>query len=669
MRLCMMYHRPTLQKRLKPASLLLIPIIPTLVYVLALVFYPNRDWLILWPRDFGAPLSTVLIVAGAVLLYLLIALAFWRHVRTTSKLTRRDKLLLLAVFVLGGLMLQVVATLPSEPDVWAGIVRRTYAAFIGGYYTVGAPITHVADFIGRYAERAPLYPVHQARHPPGLSLIFWAGAQLFKPFPIVADAVANLMRPESCLSGLPVNVPSNVMAAGLFGLLVEVATAMLVALPLYAVVKRLAGQQAAALSVLLYPLVPGFGMWLSQFDRGLGLGLMTLIYLAERWVTERKAVFALLAGLVLSLCTFMSFGAAPMGLAAALYALVRIGQRTPRAEWGRWVRPAAIALVLAGVGTASLWLITYAAFGLNPIQLYRVVFDSHLGIDFPYWPFVLWHPWDVLTFVGLAVVAVAVGFGWRMAPHTGAPLTAAFFITLAVLSLMHVARGETGRVWIFFAPLAVGACAIALTTRPQSSPASPDPSNRYPSNRLTVVVMVMLAIQLVPQAVLMRVMTGYGIPPEQLPVAVVPDDAVKVDARFTGTGQIALLAYKMGELKPGERGQITLYWQRMSPPAEPIETAFKVFVHVAQDDRDQVRVASFDAMPMDWKYPTTCWQPHQVVQDVQPLPVNADAPAGLYPVFVGLYDPATETRPPTFASPPAQQMYGSVRLPTMAQVR
>ena len=642
--------------------LLLIPILPALLYTLVLVFYPNRDGLILWPRDFNVPAATVLIVAGVVMLYALMAFAVWMRLHRWVQLSRRDKLLLIGVFVLGGLALPVVATLPSEPDVWAGIVRRTYAAFIGGYYTVGAPVTDVADFIGRYAERAPLYPVHQARHPPGLSLIFWAGAQLFKLTPSLADTVANWMRPESCLSWLPVNAPAHVMAAGFFGLVVEVVTALLIALPLHAVVKRLAGQPAATLSVLLLPLMPGFGMWLSQFDRGLGLGLMTIIYLVERWVAGRKVSFAWLAGFVLSVCTFMSFGAVPMGLAAALYAVVRIGQTTPRAQWRGWMRPAIIAAILAGVGAISVWAVAYLAFGLNPIQLYRVVFDSHLGIEFPYWPFVVWHPWDVLTFVGLAIVAVAAVLGWRKA----APLAVAFFVTLAVLSLLHVARGETGRVWMFFAPLAVGACAIALTSRAAASESVSQPQTIHV---LVGVVMLMLGVQLVPQAALMRVMTGYGIPPSQLPVTTIPDDAVKIDTRFTSSGQIALAAYQIGELHPGERGQITLYWQRMSPLDEPIQTAFKVFVHVANDDRDQARIAAFDAMPMDWKYPTTCWQPNQVVADVQPLPVNADASPGQYPVFVGLYDPVSDTRPPTFVSPPAQQMYGSVRLPTLAEVR
>jgi hypothetical protein len=45
-----------------------------------------------------------------------------------------------------------------------------------------------------------------------------------------------------------------------------------------------------------------------------------------------------------------------------------------------------------------------------------------------------------------------------------------------------------------------------------------------------------------------------------------------------------------------------------------------------------------------------------------------DAKPGQYPIFVGLYDPAKNERPPTFASAPAKQMYGSVLLPDPATV-
>ena len=39
---------------------LLIPAIPTTIYVLNLLFYPNRDLLILWRREFNVPLDAIL---------------------------------------------------------------------------------------------------------------------------------------------------------------------------------------------------------------------------------------------------------------------------------------------------------------------------------------------------------------------------------------------------------------------------------------------------------------------------------------------------------------------------------------------------------------------------------------------------------------------------------
>ncbi|HEY3342981.1 MAG TPA: hypothetical protein VGK81_13220, partial [Anaerolineae bacterium] len=154
--------------------------------------------------------------------------------------------------------------------------------------------------------------------------------------------------------------------------------------------------------------------------------------------------------------------------------------------------------------------------------------------------------------------------------------------------------------------------------------------------------------------------------PAMVAPVTVPADARQIDTRFGASGQIALLAYKLGDLQPGGYDKITLYWQRKS--AEPIDTAYKVFIHVATDQNDQGRVTSSDTAPMDWLYPTTCWQPEQIVADEHPLVVPQDAKSGDYPVFVGLYDPFNKVRPPTFASAPAQQMYGSILLPEPAHI-
>ena len=219
------------------------------------------------------------------------------------------------------------------------------------------------------------------------------------------------------------------------------------------------------------------------------------------------------------------------------------------------------------------------------------------------------------------------------------------------MSVLHIARGETGRVWLFFTPVAVAAAAVIIARKRQGEQA---------------LVILLLAIQLIVMAGVLRILNDYGITPAKMPAVQIPSDATTIDTRFGASGQIALLGYKVPELRVGAYQTMTLYWQRMSP--EPINVAYKVFIHVATNDQDQTRVASDDTGPVDWLYPTTCWQPGQIIEDIHPLTTSIDTHPGQYPIFVGLYDPHGKVRPPTFASPPSRQMYGSILLPQPANV-
>ncbi|MCL4506005.1 MAG: glycosyltransferase family 39 protein [Chloroflexi bacterium] len=628
---------------------LLVPIVPTSIYVLSLLFYPERDLLILWHREFNVPLEAILPLILCLVIYGLACLWLARGVQADKPLTRPQRASLIGLAVVGGLAIQFAVTRVTEPDPLVGIAWRTYAIKSGGYWSVGAQVQDVAKFIGDYPKDATEYPVHEIRHPPGLSLIFWAGAQIFKLIPQVATTVASWLRPYSCLSDVSTMVPANQMASGALGIVIEILLAMLPVVPLYALVKRLAGTKAAVWAVLLYPLTPGYGMWVAQFDRGFALASASVLYLCEDIVTKNSYRNAFLAGLVLSFATFASVGTVPIAMLGAVYALVRIYQTQPAAElrkFSAW-RPRIIQALLVLLGVSVVWAIAYFAFGLNPVDLFRVIFDSHLSIDFPYWPFVVWHPWDIITFIGLPIVALVVVLGWKKAT----PLTAAFVLTLFTLSVIHIARGETGRVWLFFTPVAVGAAAILISARRSSE---------------QTVIVGFLAMQLVVMAGVLRVMNDYGYTPQAMPPVTVPADTHLIDTRFGASGQIALLGYTLPEVKPGDYATMTLYWQDKS--AQPIETAYKVFIHVADDENDQARLTAHDASPVDWLYPTTCWQPNQIVADVHPLVIPTDANPGRYPVFVGLYDPISQTRPPTFASPPARQMYGSILLPEQLAV-
>ncbi|WP_169238633.1 hypothetical protein [Candidatus Roseilinea sp. NK_OTU-006] len=618
---------------------------PTLIYVGMLLGYPQRDLLILWKRDFGIAPAVALAIALTTGIHLILAWLLLE--RRPGRLGRLRRWALVGLVLAVSLALQWFVTAATEPDVLAGLARRTFSWATGGYWTVGAGVTDVREFLAHYVERAPSYPVHVSRHPPALALVFTLGTWLFARWPGIAQPIADWLRPHSCLSWVSVDAPAPMMAGAALGMAVEIVTAMAVMIPLFAWVRRIADERTAAWAVVLYPLMPGFSLWVSQFDRGVALATPTILYCCERLAVERRLRFAFLAGLAFSAATFVTFGAAPIALMAATYTLARWWQLRNGLsnEAVRWLAGAG---AMALIGSASIWLAVYAWAGLDPLALYRVVFDSHLGIEFPFWPFVFWHPWDMLTMIGLPVGMLALFAGWR---HT-LPLTAAFTTTLVVLSLAHVARAETGRVWLYFGPLGVAAAAWVWVNLSRPARAA---------------VLALLALQLIVQSAVLRVLVDYGHTPESLPGAELPPDAIAVDTRFGADGHIALLAYQLQPLERGREGRIVLFWQRMSE--RPIAVPYKGFVHVAIDESDQVRVAQHDEMPMRSQFPTTCWQLGQVVRDEMPLYIAPDTPPGSYPVFVGLYDYWTGQRPPTFASPPARSLHGSVLLPTLAVVR
>ncbi|MCL4303263.1 MAG: hypothetical protein KJ077_46685 [Anaerolineae bacterium] len=140
---------------------------------------------------------------------------------------------------------------------------------------------------------------------------------------------------------------------------------------------------------------------------------------------------------------------------------------------------------------------------------------------------------------------------------------------------------------------------------------------------------------------------------------VLPADAARFTTPIATFGQdqtIQLLAYEMSSpdlqlstfnqplssilYLPSSTPRLTLYWR----PTSPFPADYTVFIHFRAADgfvRSQA-----DGPPVSGHYPTTTWQPGEIIQDIRYFPegnlVQADHLA------VGLYDPATGQRLPAF---------------------
>lgn len=110
---------------------------------------------------------------------------------------------------------------------------------------------------------------------------------------------------------------------------------------------------------------------------------------------------------------------------------------------------------------------------------------------------------------------------------------------------------------------------------------------------------------------------------------------------------IQLLGYDISEdtFRSGGAGTLTLYYQGEGP----IETDYTAFVHLLGPPNPasgDALWAQNDSQPCYTYYPTSAWQPGEIVKDTISLQLPPDLPPGEYTLRTGFYDFATMARLP-----------------------
>ena len=118
-----------------------------------------------------------------------------------------------------------------------------------------------------------------------------------------------------------------------------------------------------------------------------------------------------------------------------------------------------------------------------------------------------------------------------------------------------------------------------------------------------------------------------------------------------GEGEIRLLAflYQAGTAPPPAKARLTLYWQASAA----LTTDYTVFVH-SLDTAGQM-IDQADGPPLANHYPTTAWQPGEIVQDSRLVPTGAR-------YRIGLYDRASGERLLAFSADGVELSDGAVVL-------
>ncbi|MFQ5341011.1 MAG: glycosyltransferase family 39 protein [Anaerolineae bacterium] len=128
-------------------------------------------------------------------------------------------------------------------------------------------------------------------------------------------------------------------------------------------------------------------------------------------------------------------------------------------------------------------------------------------------------------------------------------------------------------------------------------------------------------------------------------------EAIQYPAAADLGGVIRFLGYDMParSYQPGQTVELTLYWQAI----QKVDVSYVVFVHLLGSEFNAATGnflwGQVDRVPVAGAYPTTAWAVGETVADAYQIPVQPDAPAGVYQIEIGLYEPVTGQRLPILA--------------------
>jgi hypothetical protein len=514
----------------------------------------------------------------------------------------------LILWAFGGAVLLPLLLMTMEGRPLFLLFTRTASTVIGGYQyaanlstDLGATLRNWPQFVIDYRKQVPLGGI--ALSPPGLLTLFYGATKGFEAFPPLASTFDALVRPLQCqnLNMMTWAEPQMASAWIQMGMPLWAATAVA---PLYALGRSIFNRRTAQWAVALWPLVPGLDIFDPRFNVFYPLMALVMLVFLWRGLDRKRAWLVGLAGFGLSVGMFANLSLIPLGLLAGLTTLGH-WLITPAAkrQFGRLVGN----LAAFGLGSISVWAIYSALSGVSIVEVYRQGFAFHSILNRPYGPWLILHTYDTFLWIGLPVAALAI---WRILRIRREPSRADVFagsiaLTMTIMVLSGTARGETGRVWLFFAGIwLLLAADVALRLK----------------SRQRVAVVVMEGLCLFSMAAVLRAnfteLTVVPWPPTADHSAAFP-----INAQFV-RGSDAVTFVGLSVDKSSTAVALELHWRADTFVQRPY------VLSLVSVPPDHSKRESLNWTPLKWDYPPSCWLPGQEFIDTVTVPLGANPPPG-----------------------------------------
>jgi hypothetical protein len=575
-----------------------------------------------WPYQL-TPITRWLVPLTAVV-YLLLLTNWWVGKAAFPKWVTG---LILTGLIAGSLFMQYSLIYARQPQVAMELINRTLADNSNGYLRAAADIGDIGDWLRHYPQAMPQFASEHIRtHPPGLTLLHWLTIKGMSKLPGLSAWLARIVIPHRCTDLWLLNQPQTVIAAlGFWAFLPSLAAALTV-WPAHVLARHLVGSEQARLAAAFTAVLPALSLFAPLPDQLFAL-LVVLIWLVLYiGLTRRTGIAFGAAGLIFSLSTFLSLGNGALLLPVALFMGFR--WRADPTLSGRQLLNWTIAF---GLGAAAIWLVYWLGWGISPWQIAHVGLEQHYELvtryrSYSHW--LLYNLVDLALFAGVPVLAILAQTA--VSPSHNQPtavkhLALSLLLFILILDVSGTARGEVGRLWLFFMPLLAIVTGIYVATHWRQRKA----------------VALFMALQL-------GLTLSLGVAWEQVTAVIVIAERPSLPTKNTPTEPLSiqfetgimLTGYDLDKevVAAGETIQLTLYWVAQ----EPTIIAYSVFNHLTNPQGELV--AQRDSWPVQGQWPSTCWQSNEVIVDTYVIELPTELPPSTYILGTGLYDGRNGTR-------------------------
>lgn len=521
---------------------------------------------------------------------------------------RRSPGWLLVWSVLGGIGL-TLAAVHLRGDILYLLYTITVSGRAAGWHMAAAHIENAGATLRdwpQFMAASLAYSPHIDHAPPGIVLIYFAASHLLDKMPGLAESLAQPVRWLLCqyLAGYT----NGQYASAWLGMLMPL-WGGLTGLPLYALGRRVYGEEEGRWGALWWPLVPGFLMFSPLPNTFYALPSLLAIGMLWKGLSENRMVWIVTAGLLMSVLTFLTFTFTPLVLFAGLltlgaYWLKRRGQS---GSIPRWHWPFKVGLFF-GFGLAIVWLVSYVTTGLSFWNLWQSAQQTQIDIGQirAYGPWIMLDVNDLFMFTGWPLVLLAMVAIWhavrnlksRDTASAGAVMTVAAILTLVIIDLYGTPRGEWGRIMVFMSPWLLLAAASQVGRAARAG---------WP---ITAAQGAVACVMIICLQVLAPEFRGRAAPVP--PMVNLPASAQQVDAReatFGGSVRLAAVSGKI-ETQVDSNGTqqsalfLWLTWNTLQPMNAPYAYTVQAVLPNGTASGDAMVVAPFSD-----SYPMSCWKP------------------------------------------------------------